>query len=79
MIHLDTNSVIAYFNGSKMIMENIKSNIDRISISSIVVAELDYGAKSSSQYRETYWGIRCHDCICGHRTSCGNRYGKQKA
>lgn len=52
MIHLDTNIVIAYFNGSKMIMENIKSNIDRISISSIVVAELDYGAKSSQNAKK---------------------------
>ena len=52
MIHLDTDIVIAYFNGNKMIMEKIKSNIDRISISSIVVAELDYGAKSSQNAKK---------------------------
>ena len=52
MIHLDTNIVIAYFNGNKMIMEKIKFNIDRISVSSIVVAELDYGAKSSQNAKK---------------------------
>jgi len=52
MIHLDTNIVIAYFNGNKMIMENIKSTIDKISISSIVIAELDYGAKSSQNAKK---------------------------
>jgi tRNA(fMet)-specific endonuclease VapC len=52
MIHLDTNIVTAYLNGNKMIMEKIKFNIDRLSISSIVVAELDYGAKSSQNAKK---------------------------
>jgi tRNA(fMet)-specific endonuclease VapC len=52
MIHLDTNIVIAYFNGNKIITEKIKSNIDKISVSAIVVSELDYGAKASQNAKK---------------------------
>lgn len=47
MILLDTNVVIAYLNGSKTVSERIRAEIDRIALSTLVAAELDYGAKAS--------------------------------
>lgn len=47
MILLDTNVVIAYLNGSKTVSERIRAEIDRIALSTLVEAELDYGAKAS--------------------------------
>ena len=49
MILLDTNVVIAFFNGSKAVLERVHSEIDRIALSTLVVAELDYGAKASQK------------------------------
>ncbi|MGR3173293.1 MAG: type II toxin-antitoxin system VapC family toxin [Candidatus Scalindua sp.] len=47
MILLDTNVVIAYLNGNKAVSERIRAEIDKIAISTLVAAELDYGAKAS--------------------------------
>ena len=52
MILLDTNVVIAFFNGSKAVLERVHSEIDRIALSTLVVAELDYGAKASQKAEE---------------------------
>lgn len=47
MFLLDTNIIIAYFKGSYAIKEKILSNINEIAVSTLVIAELNYGAKSS--------------------------------
>jgi predicted nucleic acid-binding protein len=47
MFLLDTNIIIAYFKGSHAVKEKIISNIEEISVSTLVIAELNYGAKSS--------------------------------
>jgi tRNA(fMet)-specific endonuclease VapC len=47
MILLDTNVVIAFLNGNKAIAGRIADNIDKIALSALVVAELNYGAKAS--------------------------------
>jgi tRNA(fMet)-specific endonuclease VapC len=52
MILLDTNMVIAFFNGSKPVLERIKAKIDKIALSTLVIAELDYGAKASQKAKE---------------------------
>ena len=52
MILLDTNVVIAYFNGNKMVSERIWAEINRIALSTLVAAELDYGAKASQNARK---------------------------
>ena len=52
MILLDTNVVIAFFNGSKAVLERVHSEIDRIALNTLVVAELDYGAKASQKAEE---------------------------
>lgn len=52
MILLDTNVVIAYLNGNKMVSERIRAEIDRIALSTLVAAELDYGAKASKNARK---------------------------
>lgn len=47
MILLNTNVVIAFLNGNKAVAERLADNIDKIALSALVVAELDYGAKAS--------------------------------
>lgn len=51
MFLLDTNIIIAYFKGNPAIKEKILSNMEEIAVSTLVIAELNYGAKSS-QYPE---------------------------
>ena len=52
MILLDTNVVVAFLNGDKSVLKRIRVEIDKIALSSLVVAELDYGAKVSQRYEE---------------------------
>ena len=52
MILLDTNVVIALFNGNQAALKMIQAAIGRIALSSLVVAELDYGAKASQKAKE---------------------------
>ena len=52
MIQLDTNVVIAFLNGNKTVLKRIQAEIDRITLSTLVVAELDYGAKASQKAKE---------------------------
>ena len=52
MTLLDTNVVVAFLNGDNLILQNIKDEINRIALSSLVVAELDYGAKVSHRAKE---------------------------
>jgi tRNA(fMet)-specific endonuclease VapC len=52
MTLLDTNVVVAFLNGDNLILKNIKDEINRIALSSLVVAELDYGAKVSQRAKE---------------------------
>jgi predicted nucleic acid-binding protein len=47
MILLDTNVVIAFLNGNKAVADRISDNVDKIALSALVVAELNYGAKAS--------------------------------
>lgn len=52
MILLDTNVIIAFFSGNKSVLERIQAEIDRIALSTLVIAELDYGAKASQKAKE---------------------------
>ncbi len=52
MILLDTNVVIAFFDGNKTVLQRIYADVDRIALSSLVVAELDYGAKASQKAKK---------------------------
>jgi predicted nucleic acid-binding protein len=47
MILLNTNVVVAFLNGDKSVLKRIRVEIDKIALSTLVVAELDYGAKVS--------------------------------
>ena len=49
MIMLDTNIVVAYLNGKEPVASKVVDNIAKIAINTLVVAELDYGAKASQQ------------------------------
>ena len=52
MILLDTNVVVAFLNGDKSVLKRIRADIDEIALSTLVVAELDYGAKVSLKSEE---------------------------
>ncbi len=52
MILLDSNIVIAFFKKEQAISERILAQIDQIALSSLVIAELDYGAKASQKSTE---------------------------
>lgn len=49
---IDTNVIIAFFKGEPAISKKVLSMIDQIALSSLVVAELDYGAKASQKASE---------------------------
>jgi tRNA(fMet)-specific endonuclease VapC len=50
--HLDTNIVIAYLNGNRDIATQLKAHLPEIAISSLVLAELLYGARASARAAE---------------------------
>ena len=52
MIMLDTNVVVAFLNGDKSILKRIRAEVDKIALNTLVVAELDYGAKASQRAKE---------------------------
>lgn len=52
MILLDTNVLIAFFNGNQTVLDRIRLGINQIALSTLVVAELDYGAKASQRSQE---------------------------
>ena len=52
MRHLDTNIVIAYFNGDQEIAEKIKSHQPNVAVSALVIAELLYGARASARSKQ---------------------------
>jgi len=47
MIILDTNIVVAYFNGDEQVVPRIVEKINKIALPALVIAELDFGAKAS--------------------------------
>ena len=52
MILLDTNVVVAFLNGDKSVLTRIQADIGKVALSTLVVAELDYGAKVSQKAKE---------------------------
>ena len=52
MILLDTNVVVAYLNGDRSVLKKIQADIGKVALSTLVVAELDYGAKVSQRAKE---------------------------
>ena len=52
MILLDTNVVVAFLNGDKSVLRKIQAEIGKVALSTLVVAELDYGAKVSQRAKE---------------------------
>lgn len=42
MILLDTNIVVAYFNGDEQIVSKVVDKINKIALPALVIAELDY-------------------------------------
>jgi tRNA(fMet)-specific endonuclease VapC len=52
MILLDTNVVVAFLNGDKSVLKRMRAEIDKVALSTLVAAELDYGAKVSQKSEE---------------------------
>jgi predicted nucleic acid-binding protein len=49
---LDTNVVVAFLNGDKSILKRMRAEVDKIALNTLVIAELDYGAKASQRAKE---------------------------
>ena len=58
MWHLDTNIVIAYLNGDRTVAAQIKAHLPEVAISSLVLAELLYGARASARSSENIKRLR---------------------
>lgn len=58
MRQLDTNIVIAYLNGNQSIAAQLKNNLPEVTISSLVLAELLFGAQASSRANENIERVR---------------------
>ncbi|MBI3978099.1 MAG: type II toxin-antitoxin system VapC family toxin [Chloroflexi bacterium] len=52
MRHLDTNIVVAYLNGDVGVAQQISDHLPEVAISSLVLAELLYGALASARASE---------------------------
>ena len=52
MRHLDTNIVIAYLTGNKTVADQLKDHLPEVAISSLVLAELRFGARASARTGE---------------------------
>ncbi len=57
MIFLDTNIVVAYLNGHESVIFQVVDRIDEIALSTLAIAELDYGAKASRQSDKSLTGL----------------------
>jgi len=52
MWHLDTDIVVAYLRGNRLVAERIKAHLPDLAISTLVLAETLYGARISARARE---------------------------
>ena len=58
MWQIDTNTVIAYFNGDTQVAARLKLLLPEVAISSLVLAELLYGARASARATENLERVR---------------------
>ncbi len=58
MLHLDTNVVVAYLRGNEDIAARLEAHLPDVAISSLVLAELLYGAQSSQRAAENLAHVR---------------------
>jgi tRNA(fMet)-specific endonuclease VapC len=52
MHHLDTNIAVAYLNGDQRISKQLKFHVPNVAVSSLVLAELLFGARTSARVAE---------------------------
>ena len=81
MIHLDTNTVIAFLNGDQGVASKLRAAIPDVAISALVLAELCYGAAKSTRRDENFNRISQLTEIVGvapFDASCATAYGKLK-
>lgn len=58
MRHLDTNIVVAFLNGNKVVATKLKAHLPDVAISSLVLAELLYGARASARAEENIKSLK---------------------
>ena len=58
MRHLDTNVVVAYLNGHRGVAAQLRDHLPEVAISSLVLAELLYGARASTRAAENLERLR---------------------
>ena len=79
MRHLDTNVVIAYLNGNVTVATRIKDHLPGVGISSLVLAELLYGARASMRVSENIERVRQLlqvVSVADFDQSCAETYGE---
>ncbi len=79
MRHLDTNIVIAYLRGNAGIADKLMAHLPDIAISSLVLAELYYGARVSTRANENLERLKRLVeivSVTDFNQSCAEAYGK---
>ena len=77
---LDTSIVIALFAGEQAVLDHL-ANVDEVFISSIVIGELNYGARKSSRVKENLERIEqfvASNVILACGTVTASHYGEIK-
>lgn len=54
MIHLDTSIVVAHLRGDQRVAERLHATLPNVAISTIVLAELNYGVKASARQDDNH-------------------------
>lgn len=52
MRHLDTSIVVAYLRGERTLADRIKAHLPEMAVSTIILAELEFGARASKRPAE---------------------------
>lgn len=82
MILLDTNVVVAFLNGDRSVLRRMRAEIGEIALSTLAVAELDYGAKVSQKSEENLEKLyRLVDIVqvIPFDVECARRFGTIKS
>lgn len=82
MIHLDTNIIIEYFRGDKVVANRLERAVPDLALSSLVAAELIYGAcrsDRSEKHLEQVHQFLALVQVIPFDLACANNFGELKA
>lgn len=79
MRHLDTSIIVAYLRGERALSDRIKDHLPEISVSTIVLAELEFGARASKRPAENLAKLAefmAITAVLSFDTTCASHYGE---